>query len=103
MLNSRGPDPSELARLDRLALLAGSGPGRNDAALAEAQAILSALDTGVGYRSEKIRFARDAFAIWFSARKWQKWGTEPGVYRSIILSHVATVRFAVEQLVKPGP
>jgi len=103
MLSSRGPDPSELARLDRLALLVDSGPGSNDAALAEAHAILSALDTGVGYRSEKIRFARDAFAIWFSDRKWQKWGTEPGVYRSIVLSHVATVRFAVEQLVKPGP
>lgn len=102
MFSNLGPHPSELARLDRLALLVDSGPGRNDAALAEVHAILSALDTGVGYRSEKIRFAGDAFAIWFSARKWQKWGAEPGVYRSIVLSHVATVRFAVEQLVKPG-
>ena len=103
MLSSRGPDPLELARLDRLAALVDCGPGRNDAALAEAHAILAALDTGVGYRSEKIRFAHDAFAIWLSARKWQKWGIDPGVYRFIVLSHVATVRFAVEQLVKPSP
>ena len=101
MLSSCGPDPLELAGLDRLALLVDHGPGKSDAALAEAHAILSALDTGVGYRSEKIRFAHDAFAIWLSARKWQKWGADPGVYRIIVLSHVAKVRFAVEQLMKP--
>jgi hypothetical protein len=95
-----GPDPLELEQTDRLAALVDRGPGRDDAALAEADALLSALDTGKGYRSEKIRFAHDAFAIWFSARKWQKWGADPGVYRGIVLSHVAAVRFAVEQLVK---
>ncbi len=95
-----GPDPHELALVDRLAVLAGAGPGRNEAALAEALALLDGLDTGIGYRSEKIRFARDAFAIWLSDRKWRKWGDDPGVYRSIITTHVATVRYAVEQLVK---
>jgi hypothetical protein len=95
----QGPDPFELAKLDQLAALVDSGPGKNEAALAQAHALLCALDTGVGYRSEKIRFAKDAFAIWLSDRKWRKWGEDPGVYRSIVSSHVATVRFAVEQLV----
>lgn len=96
----QGPDPLELEQTDRLAALVDRGPGRHEAALAEAHALLSALDTGKGYRSEKIRFAHDAFAIWFSDRKWQNWGADPGVYRGIVLSHVAAVRFAVEQLVK---
>lgn len=95
-----GPDPHELAQLDRLAALAEAGPGRNEAALAEALALLTRLDTGIGYRSEKIRFAKDAFAIWLSDRKWRKWGDDPAVYRGIVTAHVATVRFAVEQLVK---
>jgi hypothetical protein len=95
-----GPDPLELRQIDRLAELVDRGPGKNDAALAEAHALLAALDTGKGYRSEKIGFAHAAFAIWFSTRKWQKWGVDPGVYRSIVLTHVATVRFAVEQLVR---
>jgi hypothetical protein len=95
-----GPDPAELAQLDRLATLVDCGPGPNDVALKEAQHILSALDTGVGYRSEKIRFAQLAFAIWLSERKWQKWGADPAVYRSIVVSHVAAVRFAVEQLAR---
>lgn len=99
----QGADPAELAQLDRLQALVAAGPGRNDAALQEAHAVLSALDTGAGFRAEKIGFARDAFAIWFSARKWQNWGADPAVYRGIIESHVATVRFAVETLVKrPG-
>jgi hypothetical protein len=96
----KGPDPRELAQLERLALLIAQGPGTNDTALAEAHAILSGLDTGVGFRAEKIRFAHDALDIWFSARKWQKWGDDPAVYRSIMLTHVATLRFAVEQLVR---
>ncbi|MDE2250324.1 MAG: hypothetical protein KGL25_02820 [Gammaproteobacteria bacterium] len=95
-----GPDPHELALVDRLAALAEAGPGRNEALLTEARALLDGLDTGVGYRSEKIRFAKDAFAIWFSDRKWRKWGEDPAVYRSIVMTHVATVRFAVAQLVK---
>jgi hypothetical protein len=95
-----GPDPLELAQLDRLAVLAEAGPGRNEAALAEVLALLDGLDTGIGYRSEKIRFAKDAFAIWLSDRKWRKWGDDPAVYRGIIMAHVATVRFAVEQLAK---
>jgi hypothetical protein len=94
-----GADPAELARLDRLQALVDAGPGRNEAALAEALAILTELDTGQGYRSEKIGFARAAFATWFSVRKWQNWGADPGVYRGILQSHVATVRFAVERLV----
>lgn len=94
-----GPDPHELALVDRLAVLAAAGPGRNEAVLAEALAVLARLDTGTGYRGEKIRFAKDAFAVWLSDRKWRNWGEDPGVYRGIILSHVATVRFAVEQLV----
>ena len=95
-----GPDPHELALLDRLAQLAGTGPGRNEPALAEALALLAALDTGVGYRNEKIRFAKDAFAVWFSERKWRKWGEDPAVYRGIVMTHVATVRFAVERLAR---
>ena len=51
----------------------------------------------------KSASAHHAFAIWLSAREWQKWGADPGAYRFIVSSHVATVRFAVEQLVKPGP
>jgi hypothetical protein len=98
-----GPDPAELAQLDRLATLVDCGPGENEAALKQAQDTLSALDTGVGYRSEKIRFAQLAFAIWLSDRKWQKWGADPAVYRSIIVSHVAAVRFAVEQLARTSP
>ena len=98
-----GADPAELTQLDRLQALVATGPGRNEAALAEALAILSALDTGVGFRSEKIGFARDAFAIWFSAKKWQNWGADPAVYRGILEKHVATVRYAVEALQKsPG-
>jgi hypothetical protein len=100
MAGMNGPDPQELALVDRLAVLAGAGPGRNELALAEALALLDELDTGTGYRSEKIRFAKDAFAIWLSDRKWRKWGADPAVYRSIVTTHVATVRFAVEQLVK---
>ena len=95
-----GPDPHELALVDRLAVLAGAGPGRNEAALVEALALLAGLDTGIGYRSEQIRFAKDAFTIWLSERKWRKWGEDPGVYRGIVMAHVATVRFAVAQLVK---
>lgn len=68
--------------------------------LAEARTLLAELDTGIGYRNEKIRFAKDAFAIWLSDRKWRKWGDDPAVYRSIVMAHVAIVRFAVEQLVK---
>ena len=99
----RGAEPTELAQLDRLQALVAAGPGRNAGALAEAHAILSALDTGVGFRAEKIGFARDAFATWFSARKWRNWGADPAVYRGILESHVATVRFAVENLAKhPG-
>ena len=75
--------------------------GLNSGVRSEALEVLAGLDTGVGYRSEKIGFARDAFAIWLSDRKWRKWGDDPAVYRSIIMAHVATVRFAVEQLVKP--
>ena len=98
-----GADPAELAQLDRLQALVATGPGSNAAALAEAHAILAALDTGVGFRAEKMGFARDAFTTWFSARKWQNWGADPAVYRGILESHVATVRFAVENLVKqPG-
>jgi hypothetical protein len=100
MAQLNGPDPHELELLDRLALLAAAGPGRNETALAEAFALLTELDTGVGYRSEKIRFAKDAFAIWLSDRKWRNWGDDPGVYRGIVMTHVATLRFAVEQLVK---
>lgn len=96
----QGADPAELSQLKRLQALVGLGPGRNDAALAEAQALLSALDTGVGFRSEKVGFARDAFATWFSVRKWQNWGADPTVFRGIIESHVATIRFAVENLKK---
>ena len=95
-----GADPAELTQLDRLQALVAIAPGRNEAALAQAQAILSALDTGVGFRSEKIAFARDAFATWFSAKKWQNWGADPAVYRGILQSHVTTVRFAVEYLQK---
>ena len=95
-----GPDPQELALLDRLAQLAEAGPGRDEPALAEALALLAALDTGVGYRNEKIRFAKDAFAVWFSERKWRKWGEDPAVYRGIVMTHVATVRFAVERLAR---
>jgi len=95
-----GADPAELTQLDRLQALVATAPGRNEAALAEALAILSALDTGVGFRSEKIGFARDAFATWFSAKKWQNWGADPAVYRGILQSHVATIRFAVESLQK---
>ena len=98
MVQVQGPDPAELAQLERLAALVDCGPGQNDTALGEAQRILSALDTSIGYRSEKIRFAQLAFAIWLSDRKWQKWGADPAVYRSIVVSHVAAVRFAVEQL-----
>jgi hypothetical protein len=100
MARMNGPDPHELALLDRLVVLAEAGPGRNEALLAEALALLAELDTGIGYRSEKIRFAKDAFTIWLSDRKWRKWGDDPGAYRSIVMAHVATVRFAVEQLVK---
>ena len=95
-----GANPAELKQLDRLQALVATAPGRNEAALAEALVILSALDTGVGFRSEKISFARDAFAIWFSAKKWQNWGADPAVYRGILQSHVATIRFAVESLQK---
>ena len=96
-------DALELAQLERIDALVGLGPGRNEAALAEAHALLAALDTGVGFRSEKIGFARDAFATWFSARKLQNWGADPAVYRGIIESHVATVAFAVQNLAKtPG-
>ena len=99
----RGADRAELVQLDRLQALVAAGPGSNAEALAEANAILSALDTGVGFRAEKIGFARDAFATWFSSRKWQNWGADPAVYRGILESHVATVRFAVENLVnRPG-
>jgi hypothetical protein len=97
----QGADPEERVQLDRLQALAAIDPGRNDDALQEALALLAALDTGTGFRSEKIGFARDAFSIWFSARKWQKWGADPQVYRGILHSHVATIRFAVERLVKP--
>ena len=100
MRQACGPDPHELALLKRLAVLAEAGPGRNEVVLAEALTLLGELDTGIGYRSEKIRFAKDAFAIWLSDRKWRKWSDNPGVYRSIVMAHVATVRFAVEQLVK---
>lgn len=96
----QGADILELAQLDRLQALIDAGPGRNEAALAEAHALLASLDTGIGFRSEKIGFARDAFATWFSARKWQNWGAEPAVYRGILEKHVATVRFAVETLRK---
>ena len=95
-----GADPVELTQLDRLQALVAIAPGRNEAALVEALAILSALDTGLGFRSEKIGFARDAFATWFSAKKWQNWGADPAVYRGILQSHVATIRFAVESLQK---
>ena len=95
-----GASPVELARLERLEAIVGLGPGRNEIALAEAHSLLTALDTGIGYRSEKIGYARAAFATWFSARKWQNWGAEPAVYRGIIQSHLAAVRFAVESLQK---
>ena len=75
----RGADPAELLQLERLQALVELGPGRNDTALAEAHALLSALDTGVGLRSEKIGFAGDAFSTWFSVRKWQNWGADPAV------------------------
>ena len=99
MTQPNGPDPHELALLERLAALAQAGPGKNEAVLAEALALLAELDTGIGYRSEKIRFAKDAFAIWLSDRKWRKWGDDPVVYRSIVMTHVATVRFAVESMI----
>ena len=57
----------ELTQLDRLQALAATAPGRNEAALAEAQAILSALDTGVGFRSEKIGCDRSVEPIEGSA------------------------------------
>ena len=96
-------EPLEFSQLEQLKGLIELGPGRNDSALAEAHALLAALDTGVGFRSEKIGFARDAFATWFSARKWQNWGADPAVYRGIIESHVVTVAFAVQNLAKtPG-
>lgn len=98
----QGPDSQELVQLDRLQGLIELGPGKNQAALAEAQALLGALDTGIGYRHEKIDFARDAFATWFSEKKWQNWGAEPAVYRGILQNHVASVRFAVENLQKSG-
>jgi len=103
MRRMHSADSKELAQLDRLQALVAVGPGRNTEALKEAHAILSALDTSAGFRAEKIGFARDSFSTWFSVRKWQNWGADPAVYRSIIESHVATVRFAVENLVKrPG-
>ncbi len=90
----------EAAQLDRLQALIDVGPGRNESALAEAEQLLASLDTGIGFRSEKIGFARDAFATWFSVKKWQNWGAEAAVYRGILEKHVATVRYAVEKLQK---
>jgi hypothetical protein len=76
--------------IDRLRQIAAVEPGEDPETLKEVQSILSRMGSGAsGYLSEKIAATKGSFETWLSAGKWEKYGSDPKVFRTILMLDIA--------------
>jgi len=88
--------PDAIHLIERLRELAGKGPGESPAALKELTTILHRMGSGTsGYMSEKVAATKEGFEAWFSARKWEKYGSDPIAVRTILMHDIEKLRKAL--------
>ncbi len=87
-------DITEVRRMcDRLRELVGAVPGKNDAALKEAVHLIDLLqDTGHwNGPQDKLTTIKGWLAVWFSQRRWKKFGDAGEICRQSLLDDVLVV------------
>ena len=88
--------PDAIHAIERLRELAGEGPGESPEALKEATTILCRMGSGAsGYMSEKVAATKEGFETWFSAGNWEKYGSDPKAFRTILMHDIEKLRKAL--------
>ena len=70
-------DVLEVEKLcEQLREVIGTGPGRNELALAEAEGLVSVLQDAVPWNGpgDKLVTIKNWLGVWFSQRRWRKYG-----------------------------
>jgi hypothetical protein len=84
--------------IKRLLEIAHAEPGPDPETLQEAQAVLYRMSGGseaTGYVAEKLAATRESFETWLSAGKWEKYGSNPQMFRTILLQDIEKLRKAI--------
>lgn len=84
---AKAPD----ALCDELEQLIGLGPGTNTHGLARARGIIGELQRGNDYAREKAAEVLDDFEMWFTPRKWARFGDQ-AQFRARLMASIAKLR-----------
>ena len=84
--------------VDELESLIGDQPGTNEPRLIRCREIIGQISYGQpdAYLREKASTAAEFLGIWFSPRKWQKYGSADQM-RHLVLMDVAKLEMALDQ------